>query len=337
MVSTRTIVMFAYPGVELLDVTGPLEAFATASALLATEQAAYRVDIAAEDPGLIRASSGLAVHAGRDFAAMGGIDTLLVAGGRGVEAACQRPALVATLGRHAAQVRRLGSVCTGALLLAHAGLLDGRRAVTHWNWCERLARRYPLVRVEHAPMYLQDGHVWTSAGVTAGIDLALAMIEQDHGAALSLRVARELVMFLHRPGSQAQFCADLAAPSTGDAAIRRVQAHIVARPQADLSVEALAQLAALSPRHFARVFRRETGVTPADYVERARLDHVRRRLESGTDAVDLIAVACGFQGGDVMRRAFTRQLGTTPSDYRARFAACRGNPRDPQRLLKPIA
>ncbi len=233
---------------------------------------------------------------------------------------------MATLRQQAPQVRRLGSVCTGALLLAHAGLLDGRRAVTHWNWCERLARRYPLVRVEHEPMYLQDGAVWTSAGVTAGIDLALAMIEQDHGAALALRVARELVMFLRRPGSQAQFCADLAAPSTSDAVIRRVQAHVVAQPRADLSVEALAQLAAMSPRHFARVFKRETGVAPADYVERARLDHVRRRLETGTDAVDLIAVDCGYQSGDVMRRAFLRQLGTTPSDYRERFAACRGNP-----------
>ena len=329
MVSTRTIVMFAYPGVELLDVTGPLEAFATASDLLATQQPAYRIDIAAEQPGLVRASSGLAVHAARDIGAMGGIDTLLIAGGRGVEAACQRPPLVATLQEHAAQVRRIGSVCTGALLLAHAGLLDGRRAVTHWNWCERLARRYPLVRVEHEPMYLHDGNVWSSAGVTAGIDLALAMIEQDHGPALSLRVARELVMFLHRPGSQAQFCTDLAAPSTANATIRRVQVHIAGKPQADLSVDALAHLAAMSPRHFARVFKRETGVAPAEYVERARLDHVRRRLETGTDAIDLIAGACGFQGGDVMRRAFARQLGTTPSDYRDRFAACRSNPRGP--------
>lgn len=324
--ASRHIVLFAFDGVELLDVAGPLEAFATAAALLGGAAPGYTVEIAAERPGLLRTASGLAIAATRDFAAPGPLDTLLVAGGAAIEDCCARPALLDTLRRQAGRARRLGAVCTGAMLLAEAGLLDGRRAATHWNWCERLARRYPKVTVEDAPIFVEDGGVWTSAGVTAGIDLALAMIEDDFGAPLALRTARELVMFLRRPGGQSQFGLAPPAPSGRDEAIRRVRQAVVEHPEADLSVEALARLAAMSPRNFARVFKRDTGVAPAQFVERSRLEHARRRLESGAMPVELVALASGFRSADVMRRVFLRHLQVGPGDYRERFGAWRGRP-----------
>lgn len=193
--TTRKIVMFAFDGVELLDVAGPLEAFATAAALIGGPVPSYTVEIASEKPGKLRSSSGLTIESACALSDLHQVDTLLIAGGAAVEQACGQPAVVATLREQAGRVRRLGSVCTGAMLLAEAGLLDGRRAVTHWNWCARLAGRYPKVKVESAPIYIVDGQLWTSAGVTAGIDMALAMIEDDFSAPVALRVARELVMF----------------------------------------------------------------------------------------------------------------------------------------------
>ena len=318
----RKIVMFAFDGAELLDVAGPLEAFATASALIGGPVPGYTVEIASERRGMIRSASGLTIEAVSDFGAVRGVDTLLVAGGASVVRACAQPQLVCMLKQQAGRARRVGSVCTGAMLLAEAGLLDGRRAVTHWNWCDRLARGYPAVRVERAPIYIADGHVWTSAGVTAGIDLALAMIEDDFGAPLALRVARELVMFLRRPGGQSQFGVDTGQPNPGrDETMRRLQALIIDQPDADLSVEALARHAAMSPRNFARVFKRETGSPPAEYVERARLAHARHLLESTGATVGAIAASSGFRSADVMRRAFLRYLQATPTDYRERFAA----------------
>jgi transcriptional regulator GlxA family with amidase domain len=313
------IAVFAYDGVELLDVVGPLEAFATAAALAGRAPPPYRIEIVAERKGRIRASSGLALEATAALATIRGVDTLLVAGGAGIEAACARPGVIASLARQAKRVRRIGSVCNGAFLLAEAGLLDGRRAATHWNWCERLAARYPAVRVEQDPIFICDDGIWSSAGVTAGIDLALAMIEQDHGPELALRAARELVMFRKRPGGQSQFSTELAAQSTRDDRIRRVQESILRDPAADLRVDALAALANMSPRHFARVFRQDTGLSPADFAERARIDKARSCLETTAESIEGIASACGFHSADVMRRAFLRRLDVTPTEYRERF------------------
>jgi transcriptional regulator GlxA family with amidase domain len=211
-------------------------------------------------------------------------------------------------------------VCTGAFLLAEAGLLDGRRATTHWASCRELARRYPRVQVDPDPIFVRDGNVHTSAGVTAGMDLALALVEEDHGREVALGVARWLVLFLKRPGGQSQFSAQLSAQLAAREPIQELQAWVIENVDADLSVEALARRAGMSPRNFARVFTRETGVTPACFVETARVEAARRRLEQeGARGVEAIAAACGFGSAETMRRAFLRRVRVSPSDYRERF------------------
>ena len=304
----------------MLDVTGPLETFATASTL-SPDRSAYSVAIAAERPGAVQASSGLTIHAAADYAAIAAADTVLIAGGAGIEAAAQNRGLLAALRRAAEKGTRIGSVCTGAFLLAAAGLLDGRRAVTHWNWCERLATRYPAVRVERDPIFLVDGGIWSSAGVTAGIDMALAMIERDHGPKLAMRTAQELVMFRRRPGGQSQFSAELALQATSNRPIRQLQEWILENLDADLSVEALAGRAAMSPRNFARVFQQECQTTPARFVERARLQKARELLETTAKSADAIAASCGYRSADVLARAMLRCLNVAPMDYRKRFGA----------------
>ncbi|MCW7539201.1 GlxA family transcriptional regulator [Aquabacterium sp. A7-Y] len=317
----RTIAVLAYPGMELLDAVGPLEAFSNAAALGGV---GYAVQVIAERPGLVRASSGLAIEAARGLRGRGPIDTLLVAGGAGVTAACEQGRLVRWIAAMAPQVRRIGSICSGAMLLAEAGLLDGRRAVTHWNWTARLAGRHPAVKVESDPIFVCDGAVWTSAGVSAGIDLALAMIEQDHGRALALRTAQELVMFLKRPGGQSQFSAELQAQETADAGLQALQRWALAHLDEDLSVETLAARACLSPRHFARVFTQATGIAPGEFVERARLQRAKRELEDSDRSIEAVALRCGFKSGDVMRRVFLRRLGISPGDWRHRFSTTAG-------------
>ena len=314
------VAMIAFPGAELLDVIGPLEAFASADAL-AVRGSTYAVTIVAKQPGAVPASSGLTIHATADFSATVEADTVLVAGGAGAEAAADDPALRVALRQAAEAGRRVGSVCTGAFALAAAGLLDGRRAVTHWNWCERLATRYPAIKVECDPIFLVDRGIWTSAGVTAGIDMALAMIERDHGPKLAVRTAQELVMFRRRPGGQSQFSVELAAASTGSRPMQDLQEWVLSHLAADLSVEALAAQAAMSPRNFARVFQRETGMTPARFVERARLQQARALLETSTKDLETIAAACGYGSADVLARAMLRRLNANPSDYRRRFGA----------------
>ncbi len=313
--------MLAYPGMELLDAVGPLEAFANAEALGGV---GYRVQVVAEQPGLVRASSGLALEAARGLQDCGRVDTLLVAGGAGATAAAQRPALTGWLRAMASRVRRIGSICSGALLLAEAGLLDGRRAATHWNWTARLAERRPAVQVEADALFVEDRGVWTSAGVTAGIDLALAMIEQDHGRALALRTAQELVMFLKRPGGQSQFSAELQLQATRDAGMQALQAWVLAHLDEDLPVELLAGRVHMSPRHFARVFTRETGMTPGEFIEQARLQRAQRELEHRGASIETVAARCGFKSGDVMRRVFLRRLGVSPGDWRDRFSTSAG-------------
>lgn len=314
------VVMVAFESAELLDVVGPMEAFATAAAL-APGGGAYSLAIAARAPGPLIASSGLAIAATVGYDAIADADTVLVAGGAGIGAAAQDAALLAALRQAARESRRVGSVCTGAFILAAAGLLDGRRAVTHWNWCARLAERHPAITVEPDPIFLVDRGIWSSAGVTAGIDMALAMIERDQGPKLAMRAAQELVMFRRRPGGQSQFSAELALEATPLRPIRGLQAWILEHLAADLSVEALAARVGMSDRNFARVFRRETGVTPARFVEQARLQQARALLELTVRTIDAVAAACGYRSADVLTRAMLRRLGVGPADYRRRFGA----------------
>ena len=321
---TRTVAVLAFPGVQVLDVTGPLEVFGRASRWLVDEgrraTPAYRPIVLGTRRGPLATSSGFAIVAACSLReAPAGLDTLLVAGGVGVRALLDDQRLHAWLRAARRRVRRFGSVCTGALLLARAGLLDGLRATTHWASCERLAAEHPRVRVEPDRIFVEDGGIYTSAGVTAGMDLALALVEQDHGREAALAVARQLVMFVRRPGGQSQFSAQLRAQLAERDALRELQAHAVEHPEADLSVPALARRAGMSPRHFARVFAEEVGVTPGRWVDAVRVEAARRRMEDGRGTVDAVAAACGFGTREALRRAFLRRLGVAPSEYRRRF------------------
>jgi transcriptional regulator GlxA family with amidase domain len=319
----RRIVLVGYPGAELLDIAGPGDVFAAARRL-APGRAEYRVELAAARAGRVVTGSGLALVATRSIATLRGpIDTLVVAGGllSAVEAA--RP-MAPALARLARETRRTAAICTGAFLLAEAGLLRGRRVVTHWAACEALRQRHPDCRVEADRIFVHDRRVWTSAGVTAGLDLALALVEQDHGARLALDVARWLVMYLRRPGGQSQYSAPLAAQGAERDALSTLVAWVPENLRADLSVEALADRASMSARNFARVFRRETGTTPAVFVERLRLEAARRTLELTDRSVKEVADASGFGAVATMHRAFRRVLGTTPRQYRERFQVASG-------------
>lgn len=328
----RTVLVVLFPHVQSLDVSGPAEVFHGAGQVHevaprqrkgteAREPTGYRVVTASLDGAPVRTSSGLTLVPDTSLERAPVAHTLLVPGGAGTRA--PDPALLDWLREHGPRAPRLVSVCTGAALLAAAGLLDGRRATTHWAYCATLAARHPEITVEPDPVYVQDGHVYTSAGVTAGIDLALALVEQDLGRATALAVARHLVVFLRRPGNQAQFSAQLRAQSARRAPLREVQQWITEHPAADLSVEALAARAALSPRHFARAFRAETDATPGRYVDRVRLEHARRLLEDTDDGIERVARSSGFGTSEAMRRAFVRALGTPPAEYRRRFCSPR--------------
>ncbi len=263
-----------------------------------------------------------------------GLDTLLIAGGIGTKRYCAHPPLLRWIRRQAGWVRRLGSVCTGSFFLAEAGLLKGRRATTHWGWCGRMARQYPDVRLEPDTIFVRDGSIYTSAGVTAGMDLALALVEEDHGREVALQVARELVMFLRRPGGQSQFSAQLAVQLAEREPLRDLQAYILDHPRADLSVETLAGRVGMSPRNFARVFAREVGTTPARFIATTRVETARRLLEETSDDLEKVCDLSGLGSTESMRRAFLRAVGIPPSRYRERFnrhhnTNGRGNPPAP--------
>ena len=322
--ATRRIAIVTYPAAQSLDVTGPFEVFAMASefARQRDPQAPppYSVEVLAARPGPVRMSSGLRLSADRAWSSVrGGVDTLILSGGN-VHAAAVDLDLRRWLRSMAARVRRLASVCSGTFILAEAGLLDGRRATTHWAAVAQMRRRYPKIQVEGDAIFVRDGNVFTSAGVTAGIDLALAMVEEDLGHDLALAVARHLVVFLKRPGGQSQFSSHLAAQAASSAGpLRELPQWVLDHLAEDLSVESLAARAAMSPRNFARVFLREAGVTPAKYVERARLDAARRLLEDDGAGVEDVASHCGFSSAEHMRRTFLRHLRVVPVDYRRRF------------------
>jgi transcriptional regulator GlxA family with amidase domain len=320
---TKRIVFFTLPPVREIDLVGPLDVFTSANRAVGGKPL-YDLQIVsaekARPDGKIAGMGGLSLHCQNDFHTFSGeIDTLLVPGGIGVEEKNPDPAAVEWLRRAAAGSRRIGSICTGTFLLAYTGLLDGRRVTTHWAFASELARRYPKVNVKPDPIWIQDDQFYTSAGVTAGIDLCLALLEEDHGAALALEVARVLVVFLRRPGNQAQFSVSLATQAGERKPLHELRVWMAEHLTADLSVPALARRVAMSPRNFQRVFTSETGRTPARYVEELRLETSRRLLERTTQSLDEIADRCGFASADVLGRAFTRILLTTPSEYRNRF------------------
>jgi transcriptional regulator GlxA family with amidase domain len=322
----RTVLMVLFDQVQSLDVTGPLEVFTGANTWQASRGSAPAYDIRTASLGgrTVRTSSGLRLTPDgdlRDPRAPGpgqpSPGLLIVPGGEGSRRA--DPELTAWLRTHGGQAGRLVSVCTGAFLLAEAGLLAGRRVTTHWAYCGALAARYPEVTVEPDPIFVRDGNVATSAGVTAGIDLALALVEDDLGRAAALDIARHLVVFLRRPGNQAQFSAQLAGQLASREPLRDVQRWIAEHPAADLSVETLARAASLSPRQFARAFAAEVGMPPGRYVDQVRLEAARRRLEDTADGVEQTARSCGYGTPEAMRRAFVRVLGVSPGEYRRRF------------------
>ncbi|MEV7384609.1 MULTISPECIES: GlxA family transcriptional regulator [unclassified Streptomyces] len=311
----RTVLVVLFDGVQSLDVTGPVEVFTGAEK---HTPGSYRIRTASLDGAAVRTSSGLTVVPDAALSEEASDPyTLLVPGGQGTRR--RDPELVEWLRAHGPHAGRLVSVCTGAILLAAAGLLDGHRATTHWAYCDKLARDHPAVDVDPDPIYVRDGHVSTSAGVTSGIDLSLALVEEDLGRDVALAVARHLVVFLRRPGNQAQFSAQLAAQTARREPLREVQQWITEHPDGDLGVEALAARAALSPRHFARAFQAETGTTPGRYVDRVRLEHARRLLEDTGDGVEEVSRASGYGTPEAMRRAFLKALGTSPAEYRRRF------------------
>jgi transcriptional regulator GlxA family with amidase domain len=319
---SRVIEILTFPLAQLLDVTGPLQVFASANDQMVEAGAAppYVLRVVAPNGQGVTTSAGLGIMAAPLSAVTSELDTLMIAGGQGVQAASADPVLVEWVRRRAKRARRTASVCTGAFLLAASGMLDGRRAATHWSFCAEFARRYPAVRVESDPIYLRDGPVWTSAGVTAGIDLALALVEQDLGRRIALAVARYLVVFLKRPGGQAQFSAALSLQMAEDKfgalhdwMTRHLDRHI--------SLPALAHQAGMSERSFSRHYVQATGMTPARAVERMRVESARRLLSESRLPVKRIAQRCGFGSEETMRRGFLRLLATTPQDYRSRFSA----------------
>ncbi len=327
----RRVLLLAYPGVQALDVTGPHEVFVGATTVLAADPSrhrGYQVVVGAMGAGPTRTESGLTIVADTVDRA-GEVDTLIVPGGSGVYDAAADETTVAAVAELAARARRVVSVCSGAFLLAAAGLLTGRRVTTHWARAQRLAREHPSIDVDADAIWLRDGNVWTSAGVTAGIDVSLALVEDDHGVEVAETVARWLVMFLRRPGGQSQFAAPVWRARAQQPPVRRAQELIEAEPGADHRVGVLAARVAMSERHFLRRFTAETGVTPARYIARTRVEAARRELEANDEPVSTIAARVGFGTSESMRRTFHRHLGTSPDDYRRRFAR-RSERKDPR-------
>jgi transcriptional regulator GlxA family with amidase domain len=309
----RKVVIVGPPPVQVLDVTGPLEVFSNAPD--------YEIQLA--NPGLertLQTNRGVVLADATPIADIHGpIDTLVVAGGPGAESGSYDPTFIAWIASAAAQSRRVASICTGAFLLAEAGLLNQKQAVTHWTFCDRLAREYPNVVVRPEPIYLRDGAIYTSAGITAGIDLSLALVEEDHGHEIALKIARFLVMFLVRPGGQAQYSHMLSHQAITSQPLRELQVWMLEHLREDLTVESLAERMAMSARHFTRVCLRETGMNPGQFVDRMRVEAAQQIIDSSSRGLKEIADDCGFKSADAMRRSFLRLLGVTAGEYASRF------------------
>ncbi len=340
----QRIVLLTFLKAEMLDAVGPLEVFAGANAQLRDQGRGvegYDLEVVSLHPGPVVMSSGLALIAGRGLAEdpgaedPGPIDTLLVGGGEGARRHAADPAVQAWLRRQAPRVRRLGSVCTGAFVLAAGGFLDGRRATTHWQRCAELAAAYPGVRVEPDAIFRRDGKVVTSAGITAGIDLALHLVEEDFGRALAFAVARQMVVYARRPGGQSQFSVDLMSQAAEGGRFDALRRWILDHPGADLAVEALAERAGMSPRSFHRHFTAETGMTPGAFVERARVEAARRALEESGEPLARLSHRLGFGHADSLRRVFHRHLSMSPQDYRQHWARRRSPIHMEMEDLKP--
>jgi transcriptional regulator GlxA family with amidase domain len=315
----KTVALAIFPGVQALDVAGPLDVFAETASFVGPGEG-YAITLLGPDRAPFRASNGLLMAPDLSFdEATSPYDLLLVAGGPSLPSQGCDPRLVAWLKDAAPRCGQYGSICTGAFALGEAGLLDGRTVTTHWSDAHALAEQFPLARVEDDRIFIRDGDLVTSAGVTAGIDLALALVNEDHGPEVALSVAKRLVVVAQRQGGQSQFSPFLAPPSKPRSPIAAVHGHVMADLRGAHSVQDLAAVAGMSPRTFARVFKQETRLTPADFVEGARIDAARNRLEGGDLPLKVVAYECGFHNAEHMRLAFTRRLGVTPSDYRARF------------------
>lgn len=321
---TRRVLMLAAADSQILDLVGPFEVFVRAKEVVARSHPSappvYSVEAVSTEKELISTSCDLGVKTHwfyRDV--RGPVDTFLIAGGTAVENGLKNEDVLGWLRILAKNVRRLGSICTGAFLLAEAGLLDGRRATTHWRFCDTFERRYPKVMLDPNPIFVRDGNIYTSAGVTAGMDMALALVEEDLGSAVALQVARELVLYLRRPGGQSQFSAALLLQAREKQPFRDLGPWVLENLGKDLSVEKLARRVGMSPRNFARVFREEMETTPAKYVEVLRVEAARRRLQESNSGLKAIAASCGFRNPDGLRSTFKRVVGVSPGEYRERF------------------
>jgi transcriptional regulator GlxA family with amidase domain len=307
-----------------LEFVGPLDMFAEANFMLnhsGRHDAGYDVEIVTTEPGAVYERNGMKILVDKPFHALRGpIDTIVISAIDYDEKCLKDERFMSWVGRVAPKTRRIASVCIGAYVLAEAGVLDGRRATTHWSACADFAARYPDVNLDPDPIFVKDDNVYTSAGATAGLDLMLALIEEDFGKDLALRVAQGMVVYLKRPGGQSQFSVQVEAQFAAEDTIRRLQTYIGENVGLDLSVETLAERAGMSPRNFARVFTRQVGTPPGRFVEHSRLERARQLLEQSRLEVGRIAERCGYGTADGMRLAFDRHLGTSPREYRRRFA-----------------
>lgn len=314
-----TVAIVIFPGVQALDVAGPVDVFSEANRFIASSDH-YEVTLLGAESTPLRASNGMTLVADATFSeARHGFDLALVAGGPALPDLAPDARVLDWLANVASQCGRHGSVCTGAFALGHAGLLDGHNVTTHWQHAAQLAAQFPNARVDFDRIYLRDGPLVTSAGVTAGIDLSLALVAEDHGPQIALAVAKRLVVFAQRQGGQSQFSPYLTAPADETSPVAKVQAHVMERIRESFTVKQLADVAGMSARNFVRVFVQETGVTPHEFVERARVDAARKQLESSGAALKAIAYDCGFGTADRMRIVFTKRIGATPMQYRERF------------------
>jgi transcriptional regulator GlxA family with amidase domain len=316
----RKVVIIGPPPVQILDVTGPLEVFSNAPG--------YEIQLA--NPGLertLQTNRGVVLADATPIAEVQGpIDTLVIAGGPGAESGSYDPNFIAWIAKAGSQARRVASICTGAFLVAEAGLLNGKQAVTHWTFCDRLAREYPKVAVRPEPIFLRDGSIYTSAGITAGIDLSLTLVEEDHGHETALRIARFLVMFLVRPGGQAQYSHMLSHQAITSQPLRELQVWMLQHLREHLTVESLAERVGMSARHFTRVCLRETGMNPGQFVDRMRVEAAQQMIDSSSRGLKEIADSSGFQSADAMRRTFLRVLGVTAAEYASRFKSTLARP-----------